>query len=71
MCTVLPRVTFFIPLRQVSCSTHGLYWVGLHSYIRTAGQEALYARFWILPLEGAEDTKGKGLWFWWGLGEGT
>ncbi len=36
------------------------------SSIRTAGQEALYARFWILPLEGVDDTKGESLGIWWG-----
>ncbi len=41
------------------------------SYVRTAGQEALYARFWILPLEGVNDMKGEGLGFWWGLRGGA
>ncbi len=27
------------------------------NYRRTAGQEVLYARFWILPLEGVDDTR--------------
>ncbi len=41
------------------------------SYIRTAGQEALYVQFWILPLEDVDNTKGEGLGLWWGLGLGA
>ncbi len=40
------------------------------TYIRAAGREALYTRFWILPLEGDDDTRNEGLGFWWGVGEG-
>ncbi len=39
------------------------------SYIRTAGQEALYARFCILQLVGVDDTNDEDLGFWWGVGE--
>ncbi len=40
-------------------------------FIHTVGRkEALYARFWILSLEGVDNTEGEGLGFWWGLGEG-